>query len=367
MVLANIEKRSVSTEALLLRLNDYGEIYRSMSGAKNARLQVFATYKSENILEILEADYEFLHIHPVKAHSWQLIRQVQNLKNFVSAEKSIPRLLIAGDPMLGFIISFTVILLTSRIHQLQVQFHGDIYLKPKEFKLKNYIRWALARFQISVADSIRVVSSHQALQIADLNPDKDLNLVIAPIPINRYFFESRIENTRINIGFIGRLHPERGVALLQEIVSKVMEIFPGEKIHIIGEGPSRALLENAFQYEIEVGGIVFLGWLNQEKLLSELKKMKLLLSTAPTEGYGLAIREAVLSGVQVLARKSGGARLAQVDFPESVFLFDDVEGAIKLIADRNTKEIPMDAVAEFRKRQELMDQSHTANLIKSWI
>lgn len=366
MVLANVEKRSVSTDSLLQRLNDYGKTYDSLSGARNTKLQVFVTYKLPNTLKMLEPNYEFLKIHSVRAHSWQIIRQIRNLRKFISVERKVPCLMIAGDPVFGFIIAFAVKLLSFNHHQLQVQFHGDIYLKPNGLSLKKYVRWALARFQISIADSIRVVSKHQAIQIGDLFPAKKLSLVIAPIPVNKLFFTSRLGHNGNNIGFIGRLHPERGVAQLLEIVSIAKDVFPEKRILIIGDGPSRPLLEKAFQKEIEMERISFLGWLNPEELLDEMTRMNLLLSTAPTEGYGLAIREAVLSGVQILARDSEGARLAQVDFPKSVFLFDDVQGAIKLISDRTTKWVSIDTVLEYRKRQKLWDQVNTNNLVKSW-
>lgn len=367
MVLANIEKRSVSTESLLKRLNDYGESYQSISRAVNPKLCVFVTYKSKATLKTLESNYDFLRIYPVKAHSWQIIRHIRGLKKFVCLEKTGPRLLIAGDPVFGFIIAFAVKLLTSNYHQLQVQFHGDIYLKPNKLNLRMYVRWALARFQILNSDSIRVVSKHQANEISRLIPVKRLNLVIAPIPINDFFYNSQLEKKEDSIGFVGRLHPERGVAQLREIISIVKEVFPEKKIYIIGEGPSRTHLEKAFRNDIAMKRILFLGWLNQEALLDALKKMNILLSTAPTEGYGLAIREAVMSGVQVLARDSGGARSAQIDFPESVFLFDDVEGAIKLISDRTKKEISRDAVLQFRKRQKSTDQTSISNLVNTWI
>ena len=366
MVLAGIEKRSNSTNELLERLNVYGQAYQAARGTKDANLVIFATYVRQSTLSALQRDFEYLEIHSIKSRLWRLPRQIHALLGFMATEKEQPRLLIAGDPVTGFLIAYIAKVLSFNRHSLQVQFHGDIYEKPQEFGIKTYARWTLARFQISVATSIRVVSRHQAIEMLNLISSKESNIVVAPIPISRVFYSARLDRERFSVGFIGRFHVERGINLLQEIVSGASLVNPELRFHIIGDGPERINLENKLKQRIELKRVSVMGWKNHENLIGELEQMKILLSTASSEGYGLAIREAVLAGAQVIAKDSGGAREAQTDFPNSVYIYKDLEGAIRLISERIDIDLPRSAVIEARNLQIESDRRSTEALVNSW-
>lgn len=366
MVLAGIEKRSKSTVELLERLNVYGQAYQRARGTKDAKLVVFASYIRQSTASALQRDFEYLEIHPIKSRLWRLPRQLHSLLGVINIEKRQPRLLIAGDPIIGFLITYLAKLFSFNRHFLQVQFHGDIYQKPRKFGIKNYARWVLARFQISVATSIRVVSRHQAIEISKLNSQKERNVVLAPIPISREFYSARLDRERNSVGFIGRFHVERGINLLQEIVSEASLRNPELRFQIIGDGPERINFENKLKQSIELKRVFMLGWQNHKNLIGELERMTILLSTACSEGYGLAIREAVLAGTQVVAKDSGGARDAQADFPNSVYIYKDLEGALRLISERINIDLPHSVVIEARKLQVESDLMSTQALVNSW-
>ncbi len=366
MVLAGIEKRSKSTVELLERLNVYGQAYQRARGTKDAKLVVFASYVRQSTASALQRDFEYLEIYPIKSRLWGLPRQLHSLLGVTNMEKRQPRLLIAGDPIIGFLIAYLAKLLSFNRHFLQVQFHGDIYEKPKKFGVKIYARWVLVRFQISVATSIRVVSRHQVTEISKLNSSKERNVVLAPIPISREFYSARLDRERNSVGFIGRFHVERGINLLQEIVSEASLSNPELRFQIIGDGPERINFENKLKQSIELKRVFMLGWQNHKNLIGELELMKILLSTASSEGYGLAIREAVLAGVQVIAKDSGGAREAQTDFPDSVFVYKDLEDALRLISERMAIDLPHSVVIETRKLQLESDLRGIESLVNSW-
>ena len=366
MVLVDIEKRSKSTTELLQRLNDYGQVYQSMRGTEEAKLVIFASYTNHSTYSELRKNFEYLEIYSIKSRSWQVLRQMRFLLRMIKNEKNHSRLLIAGDPVLGFLITFMAKLFSFNRHSMQVQFHGDIYKRPKEFGFKVYLRWVLARFQILIATSIRVVSQHQAIEISNFNSSSRRNIVVAPIPIDHKFYSTRLDKKRTTLGFIGRLHAERGMDLLQEIIAKVMIFNPNLNIHVIGDGPERINLEHSLKQYIDLNRVLILGWQNHEEIIAELEQVKIVLSTAPFEGYGLAIREAVLSGAQVVAKESGGAREAKIDFPNSVYIYNDVEGAIRLISERMKLDLPNASVIQARNRQSQLDRRSTEALVKSW-
>lgn len=58
----------------------------------------------------------------------------------------------------------------------------------------------------------------------------------------------------------------------------------------------------------------------------------MLLSTALSEGYGMALREAVIHGAYVCAKRSDGSRILETEWPGLVQTFDSIENAAKKIS-----------------------------------
>jgi glycosyltransferase involved in cell wall biosynthesis len=79
--------------------------------------------------------------------------------------------------------------------------------------------------------------------------------------------------------------------------------------------------------------IYFLGNLGTDELRDKYSKLKVILSCAPSEGYGLTLREGVLSGVQVVARKSAGSVEALIEVGDSLQLYETVDEASSLIVE----------------------------------
>jgi glycosyltransferase involved in cell wall biosynthesis len=367
MILPHIEARAASTLDILLRLDSYAKKYQSLCKDSSAKLVVFASYEAEDTCQELQKKYEFLEIHAARVSPWRIFKHANLMRRAVGLKSSGPRVLIAGDPFLGFLIALLVKIFSRTRHTIQVQFHGEIYFRPKGIQLKRYLKWTFSYIQIWLADSIRVVSTHQIPDISKIAPFKNIHFVVAPIPIDDRYYSIPLDRERVSIGFIGRLHQERGIELLIEIISEVLMLHPGIKIQIIGDGPERKKIEDEFSAEIEAKKINLLGWSSKELIAEQLETMKLLLSTAPSEGYGLAIREAALAGVLVVAKSSGGAASAAVDFPEVVHLFKNKNEAIALINDLLMRPVSLELVQQLRSIQRDLDETGVKLMVSSWI
>ena len=366
MVLAGIEKRTQSISDLLNRLNNYGRAFQALVGTSEAKLVIFATYSGNSIELELQEKYEYLEIYTAKSKSWRILRQTRLLLRLIKFQGNTSRLLIAGDPIAGFLTTFMVKLISFGRHSIQVQFHGDIYVRPLAIIAKDYLRWVLARIQFHIADSVRVVSRHQYDDLLRISSSKSRKVFIAPIPIDPIYFSADLTKDRISIGFIGRLHLERGTEILRQIISGLLGEFPDIKILIIGDGPEKNGLMREFRDEVATGIISFLGWLTKPAVLQELEVMKILISAAPSEGYGLAIREAALAGVHVVAKSSDGANSALKDFPEHVTIFSDSMSAILAIRELLEVEISKEATDLARQQQLEIDYSAIRTLVQTW-
>jgi glycosyltransferase involved in cell wall biosynthesis len=135
---------------------------------------------------------------------------------------------------------------------------------------------------------------------------------------------------------------------------------------IIGEGELRDLLQSwvdssNIQKQVEIIGGIPLGQLQQY-----WRRINILLSAAPAEGYGLAIREALISGAVVVARKSEGSQALYDQFKLGVFLFETNDEAISILTNilKGLKNIAIDQNIGLIQRE--ADEVSVRKLVQSW-
>jgi glycosyltransferase involved in cell wall biosynthesis len=113
--------------------------------------------------------------------------------------------------------------------------------------------------------------------------------------------------------YVGRLAPEKGIERLKAIMTGVS----GTRLAFVGDGPARADLEREF------GGTpaVFTGVLQGEDLASAYASADAFLFPSTTDTLGLAMLEALASGLPVVAAR-GGASHEIVSDEENGLLYE---------------------------------------------
>lgn len=101
------------------------------------------------------------------------------------------------------------------------------------------------------------------------------------------------------LAFVGRLAPEKNV----EQIRAVLERVPDTRMAIIGDGPARKAMEREFAGT----PTVFTGLLQGEELAGALASADAFIFPSTTETLGMAMIEALASGVPVLAAHSGAS------------------------------------------------------------
>ena len=310
--------------------------------------------------------------------------KIQNIKFFKSVEENVntPRrvfalmreirqsrskfTLVCGDNQKSLLIGIYLKLFNRSKVRIQTQFHGDTYTFRFNKGVRGIIRVCLSRIGIVSSDSIRIVSEFQMGEIKTFAPKSHQKFVMAPIPIDYSRIAIPLSNKTIDLSFIGRLHQERGIVELIKIVNLVKEASPEIRIVIAGDGPMRPQVEQQLSYWIDKGDVTMRGYLSGEQLYDLYSETKVLISTAPREGYGLTLREAALSQVLVIARHSKGACEAQNSYPEQIKTFSTLNEAFTLVQESLNQNVEKTALGQLDVQRQ-RDSESLVRLINSWL
>ena len=120
------------------------------------------------------------------------------------------------------------------------------------------------------------------------------------------------------LGYVGRLAPEKELHRLAELSS-----LPGTRLVLVGEGPSRALLQS------QLPGAAFLGRREGAALAQAYAAFDVFVHTGTRETFGQTLQEAAAAGLPVVAPARGGP-VDLVDVGRTGHLFDpDRPGALR--------------------------------------
>ena len=237
----------------------------------------------------------------------------------------------------------------------QMQIHTDI-LNPYfgRESWKNKIRVKLAKFLITRANCIRVVSERIKKSVIVYGIK---NIVVLPIFVDI----QKIQNfsTKIDIHqkypdkFIilmaSRLTKEKNIELAINAVKELVKITTKTLLVIVGDGPE---IKNLKLMTINHGlstSVIFESW--RDDLISYYKTCDLFLLTSNYEGYGMTLIEASASGAKIISSDVGIA--PEILERENIFKVgnkDDLVAKLKLAIDGKTspqKPFPIQTKEEY--------------------
>ncbi|BBI70588.2 hypothetical protein HAALTHF_05680n [Vreelandella aquamarina] len=106
--------------------------------------------------------------------------------------------------------------------------------------------------------------------------------------------------------YVGRLAPEKNLALLQETLQAMRNVRPDMAQVIVGDGPGRAQLEKALP------DAHFTGFVDKHELACHYASADMFVFPSLSETWGNVVTEAMASGLAVVAyRHAASAELIQ--------------------------------------------------------
>ena len=106
----------------------------------------------------------------------------------------------------------------------------------------------------------------------------------------------------IVVGIVGRLVPHKGHDHLFEAVKEVRKRHEGIKILIVGSGPEKARLEKS----AGISGLVAVFLSDRDDVPELMKAMDIYVQPSLREPFGIAVIEAMFSGLPVIGTDAGG-------------------------------------------------------------
>jgi glycosyltransferase involved in cell wall biosynthesis len=276
-------------------------------------------------------------------------------------------ILIAGNPWIAYL--HCMILNLGLGIPIQVSIHGNPFLRNSKFAdLSSFLKHFWLKSFLKFAASVRLVSRHQVDYVQRTYGVNENRVSVSPIPISipsRY----RINlPTKFTIGFVGRLHKERGLDLWVEIISSYYLANDDFRVIVVGDGPGR----QDFEYKLKTNcpGIEldFRGRLPKNDIDSLWDEITVLLSTAQEESFGISLREPEMSGTKVIALANSGTSSNKDLFPEGINLFENVQSALDVLGQEHSKNqiLPTGIQRKFRQTQEEINLQSIKTMIASW-
>ena len=231
----------------------------------------------------------------------QIKVQTGKIEEILSAERFVPDLIVSHwlNPQLDLILT-----LKKKYNvKTSLVFHNDCTLKNVEiYDLKN---------TITQIDAVGCRNMTYAKEVKDrLGLSRMPFICYSGIPDEKAEEQiMTIENLPItpkhDYIYAGRLVQYKNVDVIVKALSRT---FPngGFKLHVIGEGAEREILERMTKKFGITDQVIFYGSMSRDKVFETMKKCNCFIMVSDNETFGMVYIEAMLAGCITVASKKGG-------------------------------------------------------------
>jgi teichuronic acid biosynthesis glycosyltransferase TuaC len=159
--------------------------------------------------------------------------------------------------------------------------------------------------------SLVAVSPSLALRLATLlgaAPDR-IDVLPNPVPSDNFPLGDGGSREPDELLWVGSLGEHKDLDVLLRAVGQLLESRPGLRLQLIGgerRAGDRAALE-ALAGELGVtAAVTFNGWQNRQEVAAAMRRATVFVHPSPLETFGVVAAEAILTGLPVATRRSGG-------------------------------------------------------------
>ena len=349
ILMPNINRNAQPATELLARQDFYASYLRKYSDTQFRKPLVIISGVSDI------SNYENIEVHSISSKPMNIFVFTLKSLQVIKGVSPNPGSLIAGTPFQPFLIALVLKLFTPKA-KIHTAIHGELGAL-KRGGLSKLLKFYFFRLFLRRANSVRFVSKKQAEDAKKFVIFEKVKTFIAPIPYVADSVGSNRSNSSSLLAFVGRIQQERGVEEWIEVVKP----FDRKQLLIIGEGPQAQTMKTLLV------GATFTGALTNKEVQEKWAEIGVLLSTAPYESYGLAMREALLHGVPIVSKENTGAIELEQRYPNLIKLYRTKDQAQQYLKDFIEKPLDRKEFDAFRK-DFFTEQEKSLNLLaKVWL
>lgn len=200
---------------------------------------------------------------------------------------------------------------------------------------------ALARYRELLEPGVRLlaVSPAVAARVATLLGVSGDRIGVLPNPVPDAAFPPALPGARdaTELVWVGSLGEHKGIDVLLRAFALLRATRPSLHLRLVGGERAGGDLERWKALATALGirdAVIFDDWVSRDRVASVLARASVFVHPSPSETFGVAAAEAILTGLPVAARRSGG-----------VPWIIDVSGGFGRVADRDDPDAFADAIA----------------------
>lgn len=365
MLLGDLDGPSEYIESLFTRFEFYGRLIFEISNGKYSGLTILVPTRNGKFESSDKSKHVTLIQIPHPARNPYYFSRIIT-KEFRNGMMN-PSIFVLSHPYKSPFLFFLIQLISGKKFRYQMQIHGHIFVKPSNYNLLSWTKYLLLIQNLKKASSIRFASKILLDDFRNNITLGQINYLIAPIPIDFIKIPKNRSVDPFTVGIIGRFQEQRGIDEALKIALAVTRLQPKARFVFIGDGPLESKIRLFLTSNKELSNSRLEHFMNNENLRARYSELGVLLSCAPTEGYGLTIREAALSGIPVLARKSQGAETAALEFPNQIQIYSEFQEAILKLKELLESSQDSPDLKNLQVDQRKRDLESSQHLVKSWI
>jgi colanic acid/amylovoran biosynthesis glycosyltransferase len=248
--------------------------------------------------------------------------------------------------------SGTVTMLAAKLAgtEYSITFHGwPVFFDAKYSRIKEKVR---------AAYFIRAISyfcQSQLMMFSESDDPAPFRVIHCGLSIGKYRYRAPREQVK-TLFCAARLSPEKGISFLIHALKGLVDKGYALELRLAGNGPSREQLETLANELGVAGNVKFLGFLNEDEIISELEAADLFVLPSFIEGLPVSAMEAMAIGVPVIATNIAGTSELVEDGRTGVLVRPSDAQALMDAILRMVQDYAFRLQAAARGRQKVVDE-----------
>lgn len=211
----------------------------------------------------------------------------------------------------------------------------------------SYVNYYMIRANYHLASNLIVYSSNV---IKEYNIEKyDVKISVAVkhyLNFDEFKEYKGINERENNVGYIGRLHPDKGVFNFVEAIPKLLDKDKSLKFFIYGDGELYKPIEDYLKSNNLLDDVQQGGWIDHSRLSYYLNDLKLLVLPSYVEGLPNIMLEAMACGTPVLVTPIGSIPEVITDEKNGFIMTNNSPNNIAENVERALEHPHLDKIAE---------------------